>query len=92
MPCYLTGSREGDMDLEMKELRARAQTVNAMLCEVCEVAEEHEFLDLLPVQVRAWWAQHKLQDERERNRKVESRQQRITQLREELAELEGDCV
>ena len=41
MPCYVTGSAIGDMELSLKEAREEAQRVTRLLCMLCEMLETH---------------------------------------------------
>lgn len=61
MPCYATGSREGDLMLSMRESQEEATKVTDLLCQVCRLAEVDG--RPLPAEVAVWWAKHKKIDQ-----------------------------
>lgn len=70
MPCYVTGSGRGDLQLTRDEAREEAQTVTRMLCDLCRQLDKHpddwEFLlDSMKdgEALKEWWEKHKDQDE-----------------------------
>jgi len=77
MPCYYTGSAEGDNALIAKEaLTKKTNTlskVTAMLCKMCELyddndeANDNDEIKHMPDDIDKWWRKHK---ERDRKRKL----------------------
>ena len=78
MPCYMTGSYEGDLKLQKDELAEQATNVTQLLCTLCEEIELYnnglpkEFTCFrqfrFPSNVNQWWKKHK---EIDRKRKLE---------------------
>lgn len=70
MPCYATGSAEGDAQLSAQEARKEATKVTALLCMLCQEVEEYGCVDeiFLPTPVRAWWKKHKKIDQIKRKK------------------------
>ena len=66
MPCYITGSREGDRELSMQELQATAGETHRLLCQLCRHYEVNQ--RLLPPEIAIWWEKHKAVDARQRAR------------------------
>ena len=63
MPCYLTGSREGDLALDAAETSKEVTKLTRMLCRVCKQAEGLKTFNRLPEEVQKWWKKHKKVDE-----------------------------
>jgi hypothetical protein len=59
MPCYITGSAEGDARLSASESHAKATEMADMLCSLCERIEKHKISIVLPDKVQLWWDNHK---------------------------------
>jgi hypothetical protein len=76
MPCYLTGSAEGDARLSASESRAEVTKLAALLCKVCETYENTpEGSDVyLPSDVLSWWNEHKKIDAERLRREAEDLQ------------------
>ncbi len=66
MPCYITGSREGDLELSIRELRATAGETHRLLCQLCRHYEVNK--RLLPPEIAIWWTKHKRIDAKRRAR------------------------
>lgn len=71
MPCYATGSRQGDLELSLSESQKIATKSTQRLCATLEVFEQFEEFNLLPADVKRWWKSHKEVDAR---RKFKQRQ------------------
>lgn len=56
MPCYATGSAEGDARLDANEAQAELTKVSDLLCKACARMDLHH----IPMQasVRKWWDEH----------------------------------
>lgn len=71
MPCYQTGSREGDALLEAEEARAGVTKLTRLLCSACSILESLEdgqHLELWPKDLSVWWRDHKSIDDQRRLR------------------------
>lgn len=90
MPCYLTGSARGDIELHYSELRREAQGLNQMLCDVCERFEQVDSLASLPLEVQEWWRHHKRVDEERKEQDKQHKERKILRLRKELHEAEAE--
>lgn len=82
MPCYVTGSAEGDARLSAQEARAEATRVTALLCRACRIIEQRvcKLKDGGPImaELAAFWAEHqKIDRARDERRKAERRQAKI---------------
>lgn len=60
MPCYITGSYEGDLQLNAQENAKVARQVTDLLCQACNAIENDE---QMPEEVKTWWQQHQKIDE-----------------------------
>ena len=94
MPCYATGSAEGDAQLSAREARQEATENARAACDALAVLEQFvEFNQLKPATQR-WWRRHKKidrerrADEAARKNRKEVRQRGLSKLtaeeREEL--------
>lgn len=56
MPCYRTGSAEGDASLDASEARSDVTKLTRLLCNACELLEDNE----IPIRgsLREWWLNH----------------------------------
>ena len=81
MPCYATGSAEGDARLSAQEAQARATRATALLCRACEIIEQRvgKLKDMGPIaaELSAFWAEHQKVDKERRERERRERQRRI---------------
>ncbi len=67
MPCFYTGSAEGDAKLQADDARKALTITTEMLCTVCALIDDHntchdanDFARLdLPKDVKKWWKKHK---------------------------------
>lgn len=66
MPCYMTGSAEGDANLAASEARREATRLTRLLCVACALLEQSH--KKLPAQLKEWWDNHKKVDEARKNR------------------------
>lgn len=64
MPCYITGSSEGDQRLYAEEARKKAQHLTQMLCETCRRLEREGSLYILGSEIASWWIEHKKTDQK----------------------------
>lgn len=62
MPCYATGSAEGDANLDASEARRQLTTVTSLLCQACELIPQYR----MPRALYDWWAEHQKIDLRRR--------------------------
>ena len=69
MPCYLTGSAEGDARLDAAEARKEVTKLTRLLCEAMECLEHHGCDHISPA-ARSWWTAHKKVDAKRRSKKV----------------------
>ena len=64
MPCYITGSRQGDIDyyndLIINQLEDKTTKVTQMLCKACKALDDNGIK--IPRGLGAWWKKHKEQD------------------------------
>lgn len=73
MPCYYTGSAEGDARLFAEESEERMRKkyakelikLTAMLCKMCKKSEDNNLI--LPKQIEKWWEKHKKTDKGQKN-------------------------
>jgi hypothetical protein len=65
MPCYVTGSAEGDARMAADDARAEATHVTRMLCEVMATLSEAQIKKLSP-DLKKWWKRHGEMDQRRR--------------------------
>lgn len=80
MPCYVTGSAEGDARLSAREAQQRATLAARVACEALSLLEQGSYVEVLSEEAQVWWAQHKLVDEQ--RRKSESAEAEKERLRE----------
>ena len=93
MPCYVTGTAEGDARLAASEASAEATKVTQMLCGLCGTLES--FFDEDEVKrimsptdgLRKWWLNHKKVDDERRNK---ARFDEIIRLKERLREMQAE--
>lgn len=89
MPCYYTGSAEGDAQLEAEIARKKLTEVTAMLCELCDFVESEE--RNLPDHIAAWWDEHtKVDRERRRRERRELYLLRKAQLQQQMEDLDQE--
>lgn len=69
MPCFSTGSAEGDAYLRTEEAQAELTEVTRMLCSVCEA---HPDWTKLPSDIRRWYKRH-LEIDAEAQKKASAR-------------------
>lgn len=61
MPCYVTGSREGDNALAWEEAHKRdVQKLTRLLCQALQLLEHTD--TAIPKGLTTWWEKHKDQD------------------------------
>jgi hypothetical protein len=79
MPCYATGSAEGDARLAASEARSEYTKTARLLCQACEIIERKSsgWPVNAPKELTAWWENHKKIDAARRKRERRERQQRI---------------
>jgi hypothetical protein len=76
MPCYYTGSAEGDARLAAEEAQTALTNVTQMLCALMTLIETHHdyLMPDVPSNVRIWWDRHKeIDKKREAQRKREEK-------------------
>jgi hypothetical protein len=80
MPCYYTGSAEGDRALSAQTTADALTEITDLLCKLCRSIDADK---PMPKAVKKWWAAHKKVDEaREQRERLEA--ERLN--RKELAE------
>ena len=94
MPCYVTGSAEGDAHLAAQEANEEATRVTEMLCSVMRNLDNLGLSRFAPGNVQDWWKKHKRIDqqreEREAREKEKSKSVRLKRLKTELAGLSAE--
>lgn len=77
MPCYATGSAEGDARLSASEARSEATKAVRMLCAACRIIDRHKLRAEMPNELINWWRNHQKIDEERRKRERKERQDKI---------------
>lgn len=67
-PCYQTGSRAGDLALDNAELREQHHNMTEWLCMAMPFVENTRALEHMPIELQAWWHEHKKIDDARRDR------------------------
>ena len=71
MPCYYTGSREGDLALSLEEARTQVTRLTRMLCEANKHIDEHSsdyhYVSVRSPELDRWWKEHKVIDRAHKN-------------------------
>lgn len=57
MPCYMTGTREGDLALRVEELHEEATKTTRLLCKTLRSLDKRT-VGSLPKDVQEWWEKH----------------------------------
>lgn len=65
MPCYYTGSAEGDARLASEEAHKQVTKLAGLLCESCLAMEKARLK--MPDGTAAWWNEHKTIDKAARS-------------------------
>lgn len=71
MPCYYTGSAEGDLRLAAEEREKTMTQLTQLLCKSCKELSKYAFMQHWPEDLRKWYSNHKKVDA-ERKRKEKS--------------------
>lgn len=69
MPCYATGSREGDMELSLNESNKEVTKLTRLLCEACGIIVmeiDAEFKDLASKRLNDWYTAHQKIDKNQK--------------------------
>lgn len=71
MPCYYTGTREGDLELQAEEHGAELVALTRMLCSTIKnITKSHSSAHrdkfLLSKETQAWWKAHQARDKAHR--------------------------
>ncbi len=81
MPCYTTGSAEGDARLSASEARAEATRAVELLCRACAIIEQRvcKLKDGGPLmaELAAWWMYHQEVDAKRLKKERRERQRKI---------------
>lgn len=72
MPCFVTGSAEGDARLAQQEAQKEATKVTRLLCQLCRQVEGEFGINHLPHDVKKWWVRHKEIDEKRIKERAEA--------------------
>lgn len=103
MPCYYTGSAEGDRELARHEAREANNKdsellitkLTSMLCFLCEKIENGETVSWVNIEdsenktIVDFWTEHKLRDKK---RKEEIRKKALIRLSKEFTQEEIDLM
>lgn len=87
MPCYVTGSAEGDAQLAAREAREAATLATRLLCEVMEVLPDgiRDGLYLAVPGLPVWWSKHQQIDRERKAREAEyARREELDRRTEEF--------
>jgi hypothetical protein len=68
MACYVTGSREGDLRMDLDDAIAEAQEVTRLLCRLCQYCDVMDIV--LPKDVQRWWDLHHRKDRKSREKRT----------------------
>lgn len=71
MPCYITGSREGDLELSSRQASQRATEAARAACEALSIVEARGDLAECSAETQEWWAEHKRIDRERAGRESE---------------------
>ncbi len=63
MPCYVTGTAEGDARLAADDARQAATRLSELLCMQLRALDETGHENLIHGAVRPWWDEHKRIDQ-----------------------------
>lgn len=77
MPCYYTGSAEGDAKLAYQEATEALTEVTSLLCELCAYVEAGGGRGTLPERVQEWWEKHQRIDAKRKREEWTRLQQQI---------------
>lgn len=71
MPCYYTGTKAGDAELDAQEARKALTNVTSMLCNLCAMIEATGCDDEtgMPAGTQKWWKEHKKVDSKRKKRR-----------------------
>lgn len=81
MPCYATGSAEGDARLAAKEANGKLTETTRLLCEACRLLEQNNIIDAASRKLIRWWIAHKKTDKERIERELQEK--RREQVRKE---------
>lgn len=91
MPCYVTGSAEGDANLALDEAQQAATQATEMLCAVMRNLDNLGLEQSAPGNVQDWWKKHKRLDAQREARlareKDKAKSVRLKRIKTELAGL-----
>lgn len=62
MPCYFTGTAEGDRALEAQEAQENLTRVTRLLCIACKYIDSQNLP--IPEKIQNWWKKHKKIDKK----------------------------
>lgn len=63
MPCFYTGSAEGDARLNAAESHKALTKATRVLCKTCKWLEKSNLMDHSPSELKKWWTSHKKVDQ-----------------------------
>ena len=87
MPCYMTGSLEGDLRMSLEEYQEKAGGLTRILCKVCDKATKNGTFKDLPKEARLWYAKHELIDRERKREEARLERERRKKDERELARL-----
>jgi len=68
MPCYYTGSAEGDAllaaDESINKARLDRLKLTRLLCDICKTLDECNGSFLMSKELKSWWKKHSKQDKK----------------------------
>ena len=62
MPCYVTGTSEGDANLHAAEAQKAATSATRVACEALRYIEEKGDIHHLSISAQQWWREHRVVD------------------------------
>jgi len=96
MPCYHTGSAEGDLRESLDDVAKERDLLENMLCGLCTRVEAAKFLSIIYADptLKTWWAKHKLADQREKATEAadEKRSALAAKARKKLTKAEKEAL
>lgn len=89
MPCYYTGSAEGDARLAAREAHEKLTSMTEIACQAMAALESLDELKLMSAEANEWWQEHKAIDALRKSREVRKRE-KAEAKKKALAKLSPD--
>lgn len=77
MPCYLTGSREGDLELELRVLQTEATAATRAACDMAKAIGRGSVWPKLLLSTQNWIRKHEEIDRERRSQKPKKSRNRF---------------